>query len=46
MYITAVSISVFKKWLYRGRKQRIPFAKYVEIRKKKLNEMKQIIESE
>lgn len=38
MYITAVSIPVFKKWLYRGRKQRIPFAKYVEIKKKRLDE--------
>ncbi len=43
MYITAVSLPVFKKWLYRGRKQRIPFAKYVEIRKKRLNEVSDAI---
>lgn len=36
--ITAVSLKTFKKWLYRGRKQRQPFANYVEIQKKKLNE--------
>ena len=38
MHITGVSIAVFKKWLYRGRKQRQPFADYVMIQKKKLNE--------
>ena len=38
--ITAVSIDVFKKWLYDGHKQRKPFAKYVEIIKKKINESK------
>lgn len=38
MHITGVSIKTFKKWLYRGRKQRQPFADYVEIQKKKLNE--------
>lgn len=38
MHITGVSLAVFKKWLYRGRKQRQPFADYVEIQKKKLNE--------
>lgn len=38
--ITAVSLDVFKKWLYRGRKQRQPFADYVEIQKKKLEESK------
>lgn len=43
MYITGVPVDVFKKWLYRGRKQRIPFAKYVEIQKKKLDEVKKII---
>ena len=36
--ITAVSIKDFKKWLYRGRKQRQPFADYVYIQKKKLDE--------
>lgn len=38
MHITGVSLATFKKWLYRGRKQRQPFADYVEIQKKKLNE--------
>ena len=38
MHITGVSLAVFKKWLYRGRKQRQPFADYVEIQKKKINE--------
>ena len=38
MRITGVSLATFKKWLYRGRKQRQPFADYVEIQKKKLNE--------
>ena len=41
--ITAVSIKDFKKWLYRGRKQRQPFADYVYIQKKKLDEMKNVI---
>lgn len=36
--ITGVSLKVFKKWLYRGRKQRQPFADYVYIQKKKLTE--------
>lgn len=36
--ITGVSLKVFKKWLYRGRKQRQPFADYVYIQKKKLDE--------
>lgn len=36
--ITSVSIKDFKKWLYRGRKQRQPFADYVYIQKKKLDE--------
>lgn len=40
MHITGVSLKTFKKWLYRGRKQRQPFADYVEIQKKKLNEMR------
>lgn len=40
--ITGVSLKLFKKWLYRGRKQRIPFGDYVEIKKKKLNESKQL----
>lgn len=34
--ITGVSLKLFKKWLYRGNKQRKPFAEYVEIQKKKL----------
>lgn len=38
--ITAVSLKTFKKWLYRGRKQRLPFAEYVEIKKKELKENK------
>ena len=38
MHITGVSLKTFKKWLYRGRKQRQPFADYVEIQKRKLNE--------
>ena len=38
MHITGVSLETFKKWLYRGRKQRQPFADYVEIQKRKLNE--------
>jgi hypothetical protein len=36
--ITGVTKKVFKKWLYNGRKQQKPFAEYVEIIKKKLNE--------
>lgn len=40
--ITGVSLKLFKKWLYRGRKQRIPFGDYVEIKKKKLNESRQL----
>lgn len=36
--ITKVTINVFKKWLYRKHKQRKPFADYVSIKKKKLNE--------
>ena len=38
--ITGVSLKLFKKWLYRGNKQRKPFSEYVEIRKKKLEENK------
>ena len=38
MHITGVSIETFKKWLYRGRKQRQPFADYVEIKKKRVDE--------
>jgi predicted ABC-type ATPase len=38
--ITSVSLRLFKKWLYRGNKQRKPFAEYVEIQKKKLDESK------
>lgn len=41
MYITGVPLKVFKKWLYRGRKQRQPFAKYVYIKKKQLKENKE-----
>ena len=37
--VTGVSLALFKKWLYRGRKQRIPFSDYVEIQKKKINEV-------
>lgn len=33
--ITGVSLKTFKKWLYRGRKQRQPFSEYVEIQKEK-----------
>lgn len=40
MSITGVSLKLFKKWLYRGRKQRQPFADYVEIKKKQLAESK------
>ena len=36
--ITGVSKKLFKKWLYNGRKQQKPFAEYVEVMKKKLNE--------
>lgn len=36
--ITGVSKPFFKKWLYNGRKQRKPFADYVDVIKKKLNE--------
>lgn len=42
--ITAVSIDVFKKWLYDGHKQRKPFAEYDEILKKKINESKDFFE--
>lgn len=38
--ITSVPLPVFKKWLYRGRKQRQPFADYVAIKKKQLEENK------
>lgn len=41
--ITSVSVKDFKKWLYRGRKQRQPFADYVYIKKKKIDEMKKVI---
>lgn len=40
MKITSVSLKLFKKWLYRGRKQRIPFYKYVEVQRKQLKESK------
>ena len=36
--ITGVRKSFFKKWLYDGKKQRKPFAEYVDVIKKKLNE--------
>ena len=42
MGITAVSLKTFKKWLYRGRKQRQPFKDYVEIKKKQLKENKSL----
>lgn len=38
--ITSVSLRLFKKWLYRGNKQRKPFSEYVEIQRKKLEEAK------
>lgn len=38
--ITSVGLKTFKKWLYRGRKQRQPFSDYVEIKKKELKESK------
>lgn len=40
MAITSVGLKTFKKWLYRGRKQRQPFKDYVEIKKKQLKENK------
>lgn len=43
MGITSVSLKLFKKWLYRGRKQRQPFKDYVEIKKKQLKENKEIL---
>ena len=39
MAISAVPIKVFKKWLYRGRKQRKPFKEYVEILNNKLKDV-------
>lgn len=42
--ITGVNIDIFKKWLYDGCKQRKPFAEYVEIIKKKINESKDFFE--
>lgn len=36
--ITGVPITVFKDWLYRGRKQRKPFAEYAKIQQKQINE--------
>lgn len=36
--ITCVSLPVFKKWLYRGRKQRLPFSDYIEIKKNKIKD--------
>ena len=44
--ITGVSLETFKKWLYRGRKQRQPFADYVEIQKKELNEDNKIYDQQ
>ena len=41
MAITSVPLKLFKKWLYRGRKQRQPFRDYVEIKKKQLKESKE-----
>ena len=43
--ITGVSLRVFKRWLYRARKQRKPFFDYVAIRKHKLEESVLIAES-
>jgi len=34
--IIGVSLNVFKKWLYRGRKQRKPFKKYILAQKNKI----------
>ena len=34
--ITTVDLSTFKKWLYRGNKQRKPFSEYVAIQKHKI----------
>lgn len=34
--ITAVNLKTFKKWLYRGNKQRKPFSEYVTIQKHKI----------
>ena len=42
--ITGVNIETFKKWLYDGHKQRKPFAEYVEVIKKKINESKDFFE--
>lgn len=36
--ITAVSLDVFKKWLYRQHKQQKPFSEYAYIQRKKINE--------
>ena len=38
--ITSVSIKEFKKWLYRGRKQRKPFSEYKNVN---INEMKKTV---
>ena len=39
--ITGVKKSFFKKWLYDGHKQQKPFADYVDVVKKQLNEAKE-----
>lgn len=36
--ITGVSVETFKKWLYRGNKQRKPFSDYVKIKRAKIEE--------
>lgn len=41
MYISAVSIPIFKKWLYRGNKQQKPFRDYVLIQRNKKRESHQ-----
>ena len=41
--ITEVSLGVFKRWLYRGRRQRQPFAEYVYIQKKALKEARGVV---
>ena len=41
--ITAISIDDFKKWLYNGYRQRKPFFEYVDVKKKKLNESKHLL---
>jgi hypothetical protein len=37
-YIRETDVETFKKWLYRGKKQRLPFHDYVNLKENKLNE--------